>query len=64
MAMNSGPLPLRMCRGTPCVRNKLVRMSSMPLAVSPRSTSKAKHSRVYSSVMANHFSGWPWVVRS
>ena len=29
-----------------------------------RSTSSARHSRVYSSVIANHFSGWPEAVRS
>ena len=33
-------------------------------AVTPRSTSKAEHSGVYSSVMANHFNGCPLVVRS
>lgn len=32
-AINSGPLSLRMCRGTPRVRNRLVKMSSTRSAV-------------------------------
>ncbi len=50
--MNSGPLSLRMCWGTPRVRNKFVSTSTIRSALMLRSTSKAKHSRVYSSVIA------------
>ncbi len=45
--------------GTPRVRNKFVSTSTIRSALMLRSTSKAKHSRVYSSVIANHFNGRP-----
>jgi len=63
-AMDSGPLSLRMCFGTPRVMKRFSKMSSTLSAVMLRSTSRAKHSRVYSSVISSHFSGRPAVVRS
>ncbi len=46
------------------MRNKFVSTSTIRSALMLRSTSKAKHSRVYSSVIANHFNGRPAAVRS
>ena len=63
-AMNSGPLSLRMCFGTPRLINKLTNTSTILSAVMLRSTSNARHSRVYSSVIANHFKGLPDAVLS
>jgi len=63
-AMNSGPLSLRMCLGTPRTTNRSANTSITSSAVMPRPTSKARFSRVYSSTSVSHFSGRPSRVRS
>jgi hypothetical protein len=63
-AMNSGPLSDRTCAGAPRCRTTPASAALSALAVMPRPTSRARHSRVYSSTSVNHSSGPPSVVRS
>jgi hypothetical protein len=63
-AMNSGPLSLRMCPGAPRRRTKPSSTATTSVAFMPRPTSRARHSRVYSSTTLSHFSGRPSLVRS
>lgn len=62
--MNSGPLSLRMCSGTPRMANSSASASITSSLVMLRSTFKARHSRVYPSTIDSHFKGLPLVVRS
>ena len=51
LATNSGPLSLRMCFGTPRVRNSHSSTSTTPEAGIDGATLMARHSLVYSSIM-------------
>src|SRR5580698_441288 len=55
-AMNSGPLSERMCPGVPRMANSSRSTSITSLLLNDRRTSRARHSRVYSSTMLSHFS--------
>lgn len=59
LAMNSGPLSLRMCTGTPRVVNRPISTSATSPEVIERFTSSARHSRVNSSTMLSHFKARP-----
>jgi hypothetical protein len=48
--MNSGPLSLRMHRGTPRIASSSASVSITSSLVMFRSTFKARHSRVFSSI--------------
>src|SRR5580658_2385650 len=63
VAVNSGPLSLRRCSGTPRVAINQARRSSTSSLVSFRATSMARHSRVYSSTMVSILNGTPSCVR-
>jgi hypothetical protein len=62
--MNSGPLSLRICRGTPRIAKSSESVSITSSLVMPRSTFKVRHSRVYSSTTDSHFNWLPLTVRS
>ena len=59
LAMNSGPLSLRMCFGTPRVLNMLTKMSRKSSDVIERATSSATHSHVHSSTIVSQRSDRP-----
>ena len=62
--MNSGPLSLRMCLCTPHIAKSPESLSITSSLVMPRSTFKARHSRLYSSTIDSHFNWLPLTVRS
>src|SRR5690606_39123242 len=61
---NSGPLSLRIHRGTPRIANSSASVSITSSLVMLRPTFRHRHSRVYSSTIDSHLSALPEVVRS
>jgi hypothetical protein len=62
--MNSGPLSLRMCFGTPRMAKSSARESITSVLVIPRSAFSTRHSRVNSSIIESHLIWPPLAVRS
>ena len=62
-AVNSEPLSLRMCSGTPRVTNSQANRSSTSSLLSDRATSIARHSRVCSSMTVSMRTQRPSCVR-
>jgi hypothetical protein len=62
--MNSGPLSLRMCFGTPRMAKSSARESITSALVIPRSAFSTRHSRVNSSIIESHLIWLPLAVRS
>ena len=62
-ATNSGPLPERICSGTPRHSITFDSVSITSCEVSLRATRSAKHSRIYSSIRASIHNNLPSCVR-